>query len=170
MAITLEEFLNQHGSSLLSLAVSLAGSQAAGQDLLQESLIRVYPKWEQISEGAHLSYARRALVRHSVSVWRARRWREVSVEYLPEAPGGITWEEPIEDRTRLQAALLALPAKQRTAVVLRYVHDFSVEEASQLMDVPTGTLKSLCSRGLAALRAHPGLAIDITSRQESERA
>lgn len=169
MATTLEEFLDQHGSSLLSLAVSLAGSQAAGQDLLQESLIRVYPKWGQIASGAHLAYTRRTLVRQSVSLWRARRWREVAVEYPPERPTGGEWEEQVHAGSELRAALRALPAKQRTAVVLRYVHDFSVEEAAELMAVPAGTLKSLCSRGLAGLRANQDLAgFKSAARQEGD--
>jgi len=42
----------------------------------------------------------------------------------------------------LQQALRKLPPPQQTAIVLRYVHDFSYEEIAEAMDVPLNTVKS----------------------------
>ncbi len=56
-----------------------------------------------------------------------------------------------EDRAEVIAALAALPARRREAIVLRYWLELSEREIAQTMGISTGTVKSQVSRGLAAL-------------------
>jgi RNA polymerase sigma factor (sigma-70 family) len=56
----------------------------------------------------------------------------------------------------LWQALRRLPARQRTAIVLRYCLDLSEAEVARQLGVPAGTVKSLVHRGLARLRARLG--------------
>jgi RNA polymerase sigma-70 factor (sigma-E family) len=56
-----------------------------------------------------------------------------------------------EDRAEVIAALAALPARRREAIVLRYWLDLSEREIAQVMGISPGTVKSNVSRGLAAL-------------------
>ena len=51
----------------------------------------------------------------------------------------------------------ALPLRQRTALVLRYYSDLSVQETADVMGCAPGTVKSLTSQALAALRQTAGL-------------
>jgi RNA polymerase sigma factor (sigma-70 family) len=76
----------------------------------------------------------------------------------------------------LRRALLALPAKQRAAVVLRFYCDLSEQETAAAMGVSVGTVKSHTSRGLARLRelvpapdgrTGPQAAAQRTAREES---
>jgi RNA polymerase sigma factor (sigma-70 family) len=48
--------------------------------------------------------------------------------------------------------LLALPAKQRAVLVLRYYEGMAEAEIAEVLDISRGTVKSHASRGLAALR------------------
>lgn len=48
-------------------------------------------------------------------------------------------------------SLKALPKDQREAVFHVYIEGFTVEEASELLRVPIGTVKSRCDRGKKAL-------------------
>jgi RNA polymerase sigma factor (sigma-70 family) len=57
----------------------------------------------------------------------------------------------------VRRALAALPARQREAVVLRYVLDLSVDETAQRMGCAAGTVRALTSQGIARLRRCPGL-------------
>jgi len=56
-----------------------------------------------------------------------------------------------EDHAELVAALAALPARRREAIVLRFWLDLSEREIATTMGVSPGTVKSQVSRGLAAL-------------------
>jgi RNA polymerase sigma-70 factor (ECF subfamily) len=58
-------------------------------------------------------------------------------------------------REQLQAVWVAvdeLSANQRTAFVLRFVEEMSIEEISRSMDIEIGTVKSHLARALAAVR------------------
>ena len=76
----------------------------------------------------------------------------------PRAPGrgtgtaGPAAEVGIEDRSLLWDLVQQLPARQRTAVVLRYYEDLPEAEVAGLMRCSVGTVKSNTSRGLATLR------------------
>jgi RNA polymerase sigma factor (sigma-70 family) len=56
-------------------------------------------------------------------------------------------------RDRLAAALDALPADARRAVLLRYVESWEVEVVAEDLGVPPATVRVLCRHALAALRA-----------------
>ena len=55
------------------------------------------------------------------------------------------------DHQALRQALMALPARRREAIVLRYWLGLSEAETAQAMGVSPGTVKSQVSRGLTAL-------------------
>lgn len=151
-ACDFEEFLANRGDALLSLAISLARDSDSGKDLLQEALIRVWPKWQQIDRGKHEAYVRKAIVHQSISLWRNRRWRELPSEFNVAEPSGGEFEQRILDLQVLQKLLFSLPDKQRVALTLRYVHDFPIDEVAALMGTQPGTVKSWCSRGMESLR------------------
>jgi RNA polymerase sigma-70 factor (ECF subfamily) len=70
-------------------------------------------------------------------------------------------------RSRAEAwagRLLALPAAYRAPIVLRHVDDLSVEEVSEALGRPEGTIKSQVHRGLAMLRA----GLDAETREERQ--
>src|SRR4029453_13251869 len=51
----------------------------------------------------------------------------------------------------VEAALRTLTVEQRSALVLVDMYGWSVEDAAQVLDCPTGTVKSRCARGRARL-------------------
>jgi RNA polymerase sigma factor (sigma-70 family) len=62
-------------------------------------------------------------------------------------PAGAT-----DERLRIRAALDAVPARQRAAVILRHYLGLSLEDTAGVLDCNVGTAKSQTSRGLAKLR------------------
>lgn len=82
-----------------------------------------------------------------VSIFCDTPGRALRAMSAPESTGA-----PIEDRLAVRQALLALPLEQRAAVTLCLVSGYSHLEASAIMGVALGTVKSHVSRGRERLR------------------
>jgi RNA polymerase sigma factor (sigma-70 family) len=55
-------------------------------------------------------------------------------------------------REEMREALLALPARQRAAIVLRYYEDLPDHQIAEILRCRPGTVRSLVTRGVRALR------------------
>lgn len=147
-----EEFVRRRRSHLLGTATVLtAGDRYLAEDLVQGTLVRLYLAWGRATKrGGVDAYARRVLVNSFIDHRRRPSVaRELVTGELPDR-AGPTAEEPID--AELLAALSALPARMRAAVVLRHVVDLSVEDAADALGCSEGNVKSQTARGLAKLR------------------
>lgn len=139
---------------LLTSAWMLTGDPHVAEELVQETLARVFANWRRTRTDNPTAYARRILVNLNTDRWRKSR-REELTDRVPEpdralAPGP---EHRVHLEIDLVGALQALPRRERECVVLRHYLDLSEKEASETLGVSVGTIKSSTSRGLAALRA-----------------
>jgi RNA polymerase sigma-70 factor (ECF subfamily) len=73
-------------------------------------------------------------------------------ELADESPGSEERMQGMQREARVRAALAALPARQRAALVLCYYEERSQAEAAALLGVTEGALESLLSRGRAAMK------------------
>src|SRR4051812_19278855 len=159
MAVTLEaedfaSFVRKHSRSLYGTAYLLTGSAQAAEDLLQDTLAALYPKWTRvIAAEQSVAYVRRALTNRFVSSTRRPWVRDRAVSELPDRPSDLDLAVVVADRRLLWQLLLTLPERQRTAIVLRYFHDLSDAEIAPALGCREVTVRSLVSRGLAELRA-----------------
>jgi RNA polymerase sigma-70 factor (sigma-E family) len=149
-----EAYVAERRPALLRWARAVAGDPHTAEDLLQDSLVRVLPRWESIREDAAAdAYVRRTIVRQHIS-WQRRPWRrdEVPSAWLPEPPGTRDVLVDPHDAGRVWELVLTLPARQRATVALRFYEQLSVAETAEVLGCSTGTVKSNTSRGLASLR------------------
>lgn len=146
-------FLGRQQTALLRPAFLLTGDSPRAQDLVQETLVRVLVGWRQVA-GADVpeAYVQRVMLRTFLAGRRRRWYGEVPYADPPETAGPSVYAV-VDDHEVLRRALLALPVRQRAAVVLRHYEDLSEARTAQLLDCSVGNVKSLTSRGLAALRA-----------------
>jgi RNA polymerase sigma-70 factor (sigma-E family) len=152
----LEEFLASRGQPLLRAAVMLAGSQEAGEDLLQAALERVYRHWGRI-EGDPEGYLRRTLYHLAADGWRRQRGWLARLPLLRPADTATEPTDTVDQRDQLVRLLVQLPPRQRTAIVLRYWEQLTEAEAAEVMGCSPGTVKSATSRGLQRLRELSGI-------------
>ncbi|MFF5312235.1 SigE family RNA polymerase sigma factor [Streptomyces massasporeus] len=155
------EFVANRSSALLKTAVLLSGGDRhAGEDLLQNALIKAAGRWHRIDEPE--AYVRQVLYRQQVSRWRLK-WprRELSVAEPPEtgtAPDDSSGAAEL--RLVMRGALARLTARQRTVLVLRYFEDLPEGEVARILGCSVGTVRSATHRSLARLRAlAPELAV-----------
>lgn len=73
-------------------------------------------------------------------------------EFVTLQTGYASHEDVILERITLGAAISRLSAKHREALELVFQQGFTLEEAAQILDVPTGTVKSRISYARRALQ------------------
>ena len=149
------EFVTARQDRLRRIAYAVCGDADRAEDVLQESLVKLYLAWSRVrKEGREEAYARRIIVRADLDD-RRRPWRRrrvlTSEGDLARVPARRAL--PTEDRSALFDALQQLPPMQRRTVVLRHWLGLSVEETAAELGVGTGTVKSHSSRAVASLRS-----------------
>ncbi|MFF9278014.1 SigE family RNA polymerase sigma factor [Streptomyces griseosporeus] len=148
-----DEFVAARWSVLLHLARLLTGGDRhRAEDLVQESLVKLWFVWPRIADEAPEAYVRTVLVRAAARSARRRWWGERPVEQVPETAATGDVSAAVAERSRLEAALGRLPAKQRAAVVLRYYQDLTERQVAEALGCPLGTARSHAARGVARLR------------------
>lgn len=148
------EYVVARRSALLSAAWLLTGETRAAEDLVQEALSRVWPRWARVVAcGDPHAYVRQTLVRTYAS-GRRRRWHgERPVAQVPER---VTEDAfgPADDRADVAVLLGVLSPGQRAVLVLRYLEDCTEEQTAAALGCAVGTVKSQHAKALARLRAH----------------
>jgi RNA polymerase sigma factor (sigma-70 family) len=133
-------------ASLKRLAFMLLGQEAAAEDAVSRAFARTLTSRRQIDQPA--AYLRAAVINSCRDDLR-RLARERARDTLATAPVEA-WMDV--GHIELRDALMSLPVRQRTAVVLRHVVDLGDTEAAALMGCRPGTVRSLARHGLARLR------------------
>jgi RNA polymerase sigma factor (sigma-70 family) len=129
-----ERFARANTASLLRTAFLLTGDQHDAEDLLQDTLIYLYPRRQKVTvSDSHLAYVRRCVVNRFLSDRRLASRRDVVLADPPERHSSFDLARDVAEQEDLLVLLRRLPGRQRAAIVLRY-------------------------RGLTALRADPSAA------------
>jgi RNA polymerase sigma-70 factor (sigma-E family) len=164
-----EDWLVAREPALQRTAHLLTGDVHAAQDLVQNTLAKLYLRWDRVRDVDNVdAYARKALVNEFRSAWRrpVRRVEQI-VEVVPER---ATAETPAYDGSQdaVWRFVCGLPPKQRAVIVLRFYEQLTEAEIADLMGISVGTVKSQSSRALAALRAglpdHPEITGEESGR------
>jgi RNA polymerase sigma factor (sigma-70 family) len=138
-------------ASLVRLAYVTTGSRPAAEDLVQEVFAEFYRLHDRIA--APVPYLRRAVISRCTSWLRRRllerRRQHAAAMWLPRGDETLG-----PDATAVRAALARLRPRQRAAVFLRYYLDLSEADIADALDCRPGTVKSLLSRALTALKEY----------------
>ena len=151
------EFVRARSSALHRAAYLMVGDVGLAEDLVQEALAKTYVAWPRIRDKrAAEAYARKVVTTTAISWFRRKAWKgERAVEQVPEGGHGDHAVD-VAEQTRLWAALLELPVRQRTAIVLRYYEDLTEAQTAAAMGCAVGTVKSQVSAGMVKLRDRLG--------------
>jgi RNA polymerase sigma-70 factor (sigma-E family) len=139
---TFDDLYRARQPAMVRLAVLLVGSPETATDLVQDCFVKLHPRWERLDDPT--AYLRRSVVNACHSHHRRlRRFRRLDLR--PSEPAELGARE-------LTDALVALPHRQRAALVLRFYEGLPDAEIADALGCRPGTVASLVHRGLAALR------------------
>ena len=145
------EFAAVRSGPLFRTACLLTGDWHLAEDLVQETLAKMYRSWRRISRvDSPVAYADTVLVRTFLSQRRRRSSTERPSDRLPDAAGPA---QDAELRIALLDGLARMTAKDRAVLVLRYWEDRSVEETAQVLQLSPGAVRARSMRALERLRA-----------------
>jgi RNA polymerase sigma-70 factor (sigma-E family) len=146
-------FVRANTAALLRSAYLLTGNAPAAEELVQDTLVRLYPKWHLVAAAdVPVAYVRRSLANAFVNERRRPASREVVLDVLPERTDLRDAATALADRDEVWGLLRTLPGRQRAALVMRYFDDVPDDEIADALGCRAGTVRSLISRGLASLR------------------
>ncbi len=158
-----ERLLEPHFDQLYRLAYRFTSQRDEAEDLVQELLVRLYPKRKQLEEIEDLRpWLARVLYNLYIDTHRARRRSPIdqndddASEHLERLSD--TSADPLEIESRRQNqqlladAMTQLSEAHRDLLILHDMEGYSLPELNEILDLPLGTLKSRLHRAREALR------------------
>ena len=155
------------GPRLVGSLTLFCGDRALAEELAQEALARAYERWPRVStmeSPAAWTYrvafnlARSAARRRAAERRASRRLATELQLPLPDAAAAIAVRE----------AVLALPPRQRAAIVARYFGQLSVAESAAALGCAEGTVRALTAQAVAALRRSGLIDVDEEVTTDAE--
>lgn len=154
-----EEFALARTPHLYRVAWLLCADAHRAEDLVQETLAKVYVRWMRtlgrpIDNPA--AYAQTTLVRTFISARRRRSEHERPTDTLPEQGAD---RGDLDLRLALAGALSALEPIDRAVLVLRFLDDASVADTAAQLGISQGAVRNRTMRALERLRTQFGTSL-----------
>jgi len=158
----LGDLMARHMHALKSMAWHMLGDEMLAEDIAQEVFLRAWkqaPTW-QPGRAKFSTWMYR--VGKNLCLDRLRKKTEILGEDGPEmiddSPDAVQQlvidEDDKRHKERVEAAMNALPERQRLAIVLCHYQDLSQMDAAEILDVNVRAYESLLARGRKNLRKH----------------
>jgi len=153
------DLIRRHRDRLWAVALRTIGDREEAADAVQDALLSAHRGAARFrGDSAVTTWLHRIVVNACLD--RIRRRQAHPTVPLPDGnrsedgPSGPEPAAPVQDHDTalvVRAALAALPAEQRAALVLVDVQGYPVIEAAEILGVAEGTIKSRCARGRARM-------------------
>jgi RNA polymerase sigma-70 factor (ECF subfamily) len=156
-----ETVISFYMTDIYRFALSISGDAAKAEDIAQETCIRLWTRadsWAAAGRVKHWLFT----IAHRLCIdeLRGRKSHQPleSVEFTLRDPANDPHQALVEKQRAkaVREALMALPERQRTAVMLVHYAGFSNPEAASVMELSVDAVESLLARGRQGLRDRLG--------------
>ena len=151
-----------HLDALYSFALKLARARDDAEDLVSDTMLRAFERWEQYRLGTNIRAWLFTILYHAF----VSRKRRIDAREVPEGDGDTGWspkdtvgEADPEGRfydsfldDEIVRAIDALPPEYRDTVVLSDIREMRYAEIARVLGIPEGTVKSRLFRGRRLLQ------------------
>ncbi len=117
----LSELYLRHADDAVRPAYLITGDRALAEDLVQDAFVKLAGRLLHLRDpGGFEAYLRRTIVNVTNSTFRRRKVEQRYAERQASLRQPVGEDPDVPSREALRAALLSLPVRQRTAIVLRF--------------------------------------------------
>lgn len=164
------ELIELYKDRLFNLAYRILGNRTDAEDILQDTFMKVYVHLNSYQADYKFStWIYRIATNACIDRLRKRK-SDLSLDEESETSEGTegtdlyariaslgmsTEDSAIRNETHfeIRQAMESLPPSYRSVILLRYVHELSLQEISEAVNLPVSTVKTRIHRGREALRA-----------------
>ncbi len=155
-----EEFFNTYKRPVYTTALAITRDPFLAEEVLQDCFVKAYGVRDRLQpDRSPLPWLQRVAINLCYSRFSRRKALAEPITSiisnlvvdLGQRPDQIV--ESREILEVLQRGIDSLPPKQQTAVILYYLHGYSLAEAAEIAECNVGTMKSRLHYALKALRA-----------------
>jgi RNA polymerase sigma-70 factor (ECF subfamily) len=156
-----EEFFNSYQRPVYATALAITRDPFLAEEILQDCFVTAYRVRDRLrTDVSPLPWLQR--VTTNLCYTRISRRRRNLAEPLTALIANLVADltarpdqvaESREIIEVLQRGIDALPPKQQTAIILYYLHGYSLAEAAEIAECNVGTMKSRIHYALKALRS-----------------
>jgi RNA polymerase sigma-70 factor (ECF subfamily) len=171
MKPSFEEIYDQYYDDVWRFQIHAAADVAVALELTSQTFYRACRAWPRFKPNAPV---KAWLFRIAVNEWRRELRRRKVLRVIPMSDKLYSDDHPFvldeaeiqevtteieqnETYLMLHRALMRLPRKYNTPILLRYFEHMSIGEVATTLGRPVGTVKSLIHRGIARLQEDQGL-------------
>jgi RNA polymerase sigma-70 factor (ECF subfamily) len=129
----------------------VTGDRHEAEEIAQDAFVRMYERWDRVGG---LADPTGYLFRVSMNLFRSR-YRRASLGLRRTfllAPAASDDLAAVEARDEVAHLLRELDPKQRAAVLLTAILDFSAEEAGRMLGMQASSVRSLTTRARARMK------------------
>ena len=149
-----DDLITRWHAPLWSFVRRLAVEDDAAREILQDVWVRVIRGIPQLRDGSRLrawlfGIARRTLMDRLRQQYARSPTVDVDVD---EIAADTSAAEDAGDLQELERALAEVPVVEREVLTLFYLHELSLNEVAEALNVPVGTIKSRLFRAKRLLR------------------
>jgi RNA polymerase sigma-70 factor, ECF subfamily len=160
------EVIELYKDKVFQICFRMLGNRHEAEDISQEAFIRAYVNIHTFNQKRKFStWLYRIATNLCIDRIRKKKpdyyldaevtGTEGLTMYSQVAAEGQLPEEEVEEmelQAEIQRQILKLPDKYRSVIVLKYIEELSLQEISEILDLPLGTVKTRIHRGREALR------------------
>jgi len=161
------DLVELYKDKIYHLAFRMLGNSQEAEDMTQETFLRVFRNLDRYDETLKFStWIYRIATNLTIDRLRKRKmtysldadvtvegegldWYSILASSEPGPEGQIVLSDM---QRRIREAIDTLPKKYKSVIILKYLHDMSLQEISDVLDMPVTTVKTRVHRGWEFLR------------------
>ena len=159
------ELVNRYKDRLFNFVVQFLGDVEQAEDVVQDTMIRLYEKKHYYREIAKFSTWIYTIARNLANTELRKRKRRKTTYLSQMSKEERQYEIPaIQDdvdqslhnefiQDRIKSAISKLPEHYKMVIILRDIQELSYDDISNIVGVPLGTIKSRINRARLQLQA-----------------